>query len=208
MLQIPEPEDVLVDLRDLTPLLYLAMESGVHHARDYFERNDQVPDPWLFSHLVRYQAKQILTDSGYSVEELEVDNLANSGLSLSTHGYPIRIRKGDHGAPPAPQSHSLHDFYVQGRLPFGSGGPDDDKPNLVVLWDVDRPAYNMTSSLVLACPAGVSGTDVPCHWKVPIPQVAAATPPSTPDPTQPVDDLDLQRLDDDADTETGQLRLP
>jgi hypothetical protein len=197
-MQIPSADDVLADLTPLRPLLYASVRGGVAEARRYFFGAGAEIDPYLFCHIVRFRAKQVLEGEGYSVQEFELADLANSGLAMTFAGYPIRIRKGDQGQLPAPQSQSLLDFYEQQQLRLTFPGEMPGKPNLVVLWDVERPSYEMTKTMVLACPAGVTRSDVPCHWKVALPISDEQIQPGKRNTVdEPVEDLDLKPLDGD-----------
>lgn len=164
----PEPDDVIRDLQPLTPHFYQALEAGAVVARAFFdERGDEV-EPYHFASTVRYVAKRSLGEAGLIVE-VEVDDLANNGLSLTYEQYNVRIRKRDEDGLPVPgHSRVLQDFYQQSLrlLPETA-----ERVNLLILWDILRPSFALTETLYLACPksGGITRDSVSAHWLVQLP---------------------------------------
>ncbi len=182
MKEIPEPPTVLKDLSHFFPVFNSAFQQGTFKAFDYFDQMGigyKDFDPYLASSLVRYHAKQILRDSGQKIVDvdrlLNLQNVPNIGIHLCCGKYNIRILKSKSGEIPAP-GHSVRkqEFYQQ-ILPQTSFDFYEEvygeKLNLLVLWDI-TPPYNLSSSIVLACPkdGGETRGSVFVHWKCVVPQ--------------------------------------
>jgi hypothetical protein len=183
MANIPGPEVVLQDLSPTVPLLFAALEVGLTAARSYFA-DGRPSDPYLGSHLARYEAKKYLMDSGVDCAEI-----ANTGLFIRAGKYPIRIFKADEGELPAPgPSLRRQAYYSQMQLQYILPFPEwvaaqIEGPNLIIIWDATS-SYTLLN-LTLACPeiGRTSKNSVSCYWSAPIPhpatmpqyQVAAAS---------------------------------
>jgi hypothetical protein len=85
MISVTSAEIVLADLEPLRSVLFKAVEAGIQHARDYFEWADRTYEPYLFSTLVRTEARSRLRALGHEAE-YELDETQNLGLHLR---YPI-----------------------------------------------------------------------------------------------------------------------
>lgn len=143
------PDDVVLDLRDLTPDLFRAVEAGTQDGVLFFEEHERPIDPYLFPSIVRWKARVVLAEASISVEdddECAVDEaLPNNGILLRYRTYTIRLLKADHGQVPAPgPSRPRRDFWAQPL--FGS----TSFMNLIVIWDYDFETGEVT--LDLACP--------------------------------------------------------
>lgn len=187
------PEHVVESLNSLHPKIWAILDAAVAKAREYFEANEKEFDVYLFSDLVRNEAREQLERLARVDIELIVDGFArkhlqNNGLEISYKDYRIKILKGRNGFLPAVgQSRSKRDFFYQQSL------WELDFLNLVIIWNIDT-AYRLTE-LRLACPAFPQ--EYPeCsreHWSTLIP----------PSPTtivvhesfdNAVDDLDIEPL--------------
>jgi hypothetical protein len=160
------------------------MEKVIPQAKEFFVNIDKPVDIYLFNNLVRYYAKEILQDSGFTVEddveevnEYEFKPLCNNGLFGKFNGHFFRILKADHGSVPMPVSRKRREFYTQPpQLPL----PLDalDKPgmkaghNILILWEVDNQ-YNFLG-LRLACPKAVGKTreSLEVYFNKPLPHAA------------------------------------
>ena len=172
---IPTSTAVLAEIPELVPVLYKALESGTHAMRSFFEDDKAKPDAFLAPALVRYYAKKFLSSNGVEETELDVEDIANNGLSLMHNSYHLRILKSDNGQlPPPGDSERKQKFYSQqmtlGVRPSGVA----TTLNLVVLWDFDA-AYNLRQ-LWLSCPkaGGIGKASVEEHWSVALPHPATA----------------------------------
>ncbi len=216
MIAATSADIVLADLDLLRPVLFKAVEAGVQHARDYFEWTGRTYEPYLFSTLVRTEARSRLRGLGHEAE-YEIDETQNLGLhlhytvpghSLFDEGrvYHIRIRKAFRGAAPVPgQSHRGRRFYnqggyIQGELP----GLTPDVTNLLILWDVTA-AWMMKPELLVACPMGTApfGSDVPCSWQLPITAPYAMPAVAVLQPDDDDEDLDLGYITVETDEDAG-----
>ena len=174
----PDPDEILIDLKDVTDAVWEALEAGAQHAREYFDSRGLDVDPFLAAHLTRFEARRLLEQHQHEAE-YERRELSNSGLRLVAvrHGrrYDIRIRRSDDGRLPATQSDAMDDFYYQPVLD-GIDTAHIETINLVALW-VTPENYAQVTSLSLACPAagGDTKSDVQAHWYKPVPHPATTS---------------------------------
>lgn len=180
MANIPQPDEVVPELKSVLRAIHSSLEHGTMRAREFFENEDegQFVDRYLAPCLVRYWAKNYLQSAGHEVSSEEdtadynMQRLPNNGLCLQYGRYRLRILKSDNGEPPVPgQSLSRQQFYQQlSLLLVSSDGVEiqDDVLNLLVLWEISSP-YQL-SSLCLVCPRNGKDTraSVEIHWQVPI----------------------------------------
>jgi hypothetical protein len=196
---IPGPEDVLKDLGALLKAVWAALELGAQEAREYFETHGGPIDPYLASHLARWNAKRYLEESGAEVAscEIEPDTLPYSGLRfIYAEKYHIWIRKAHKGLLPVPgPSKTLQGFYSQLSFSFiPASSSNGQLVNVMVLWDVDTN-YVLDDELILACPkAGdLTRASVEAHWYTSVPHPAFTVEPSH---TEIPDDLPIQLLEE------------
>jgi hypothetical protein len=172
---VPDASEVLKDLDPLRPVLFRVFEAALLEAREFFDERNARKDPYLFPHLVRYSVKQYLASRGLEAVECEMEELANSGLSLVYEGYHLRILKSIGGKlPPPGYSLAKQAFWAQ-QMPFPFAAPVAITPvlNLLILWDV-TPQYDL-AGLWVACPkSGVTASSVEAYWCVPIPPALPA----------------------------------
>jgi len=67
--------------------------------------------------------------------------------------------------------------------------------NLLVLWNIVRPAFALTESLYIACPksGGITRDSVSAHWLVQLPNPAFNR---SPPPEEPIDETEEDLGDD------------
>lgn len=180
----PEALEARERLAALSPRVYEAIEIGIEIGRDHF--GDRPLDPWLFPHLVRFEAVQRL--AGVSGTLFQVEQNPMSGIEISCAGYEIRVFKRcgtDGGEFLYPPGHSTgrQDFYRQMTLP-GTGHLMLHTPsNIAYVWERTSDGLE----LHLVCPDGFDGIWKPgrSRWSIEIPHPAL-----TMDPDQDFADED------------------
>lgn len=182
MKEIPEPPVVLRDLSHFFPIFNSAFQQGTFKAFEYFDKmgvSYQDIDPYLASSLVRYHARDVFKNSGQKIVDvnhlLNLQNVPNIGIYLSSGQYNIKILKSKNGDVPTPGHNIRRQEYYQQIHPQTSFDFYEDingaKLNLLVLWDV-TPPYNLSPNVILACPkdGGETRGSVIVHWKCEVPQ--------------------------------------
>jgi hypothetical protein len=137
-------------------------------------------DPYLASTLVRYHAKDVFKNSAQKIVDvnrlINLQNVANIGIHVSTGQYNIKILKSKNGEIPAP-GHNIRrqEFYQQKYTPQSYFDfyeeINGERLNILVVWDV-TPPYSLSNKVVLACPkdGGETKSSVIVHWKCEVPQ--------------------------------------
>jgi hypothetical protein len=162
---VPDPDEVLGEIRPLTDELWPALESANASAIAFFDRErageERRWDANVHASLTRYFAIQLLDRAGVDAQAESGDltferiGLANNGICLMRGRHVIRVRKADDGRLPAPGSLAQEEFYAQQMsLPFNIIGIEspDDPANFVILWGISAVDHAM-NDLVLACPS-------------------------------------------------------
>ena len=178
MIDIPKSEKVFDDLSEVFPVVYTALDYGVFQTRGFFENEEQEEykqiNKSLAPNLVRYHAIKVLKGAGQEVIEdddlFQINQVPNNGLCIVQDKYVIRILKSAKGELPTPgQSESRQRFYEQYSFSFPSEERNNEKLNLLLLWEIDLN-YNLTN-LSLACPKSGKTTiaSVVAHWHRKIP---------------------------------------
>jgi hypothetical protein len=129
---VPDPDQVVEDLKELVPVVYASLEIGVAKALRTFELEGTKPEKFLFADLVRYHARRDLITVGRLRLDFVCEELANNGIQLGHRNYPrLRVRKAFRGGAPVPGSFAMEQFHAQTlpmfELPY--------QPNLLMLWD-------------------------------------------------------------------------
>jgi hypothetical protein len=180
-MDIPEPNEVINDLRPILPTIYEALNKGTLEAVDYLEKLKKEKgfsfDLLFAAHITRYHTFQFLKRNGYNVIngeadfEYEMKDIANSGLYLFYNRYSIRIFKTQNGEVPNPgNSITKQLYYSQQQYELFPGITDPARNlNLILLWDVSS-TYKL-KSLSIACPksGGKTKESIVMHWKKLIP---------------------------------------
>jgi hypothetical protein len=181
----PKFEDIYGETLRLLIRTYEVMERVIPQAKEFFMKEDKPVDIYLFNDLVRHYAKEMLQDSGFTVEddveevaEYRFKALVNNGLSGKFNGHLFRILKADHGSVPMPESGTKKEFYNQHRqltLPLDAADSEPGmkvRPNILILWEVDSQ-YNFLR-LRLACPKAVGKTleSLEVYFNEPLPHAA------------------------------------
>src|SRR5687767_10386107 len=113
---LPDPDDVLRELRPIIAALFTAVEDGVLLAQEFFGARQEVEEPHLYATLVRYQAKLAVDRSGQRVE-FDREDLANNGLCLTFGRLKLKIQKATRGGVRGPGiSRSKQAFFRQMTL--------------------------------------------------------------------------------------------
>jgi hypothetical protein len=169
MNRIPTFGAVRAELEQLTPLVHRALASGASESRDFFLRQKSKIDSQLAAHIARWAAKKYLVSEGESVEDLESEFLALSGLALLHKRYHVRILRSDNGRAPAPgPSLPRQAFYCQQMSLLGPNVPTDGQEagrlNVLYLWGTDRDY--VPNELRLCCPqsGGETRDSVREYW--------------------------------------------
>jgi hypothetical protein len=208
----PDPDQVRSELRDVTDVVWMALEVGISRAREYFDELGVENDPHLAAHITRYHAKLFLEEHQQHAE-YERRELSNSGLSLlvqrAERCYDLRVRKSDDGELPVPQSAAMQSFYYQPVLiGFEGDVPPVETIKLLILWEAPK-TYTHIAGVTLACPS-VGGSyrgEVEAHWRINVPHPAtttvfAPTEVESEVPEEPITELAIEALPDEM-TGTG-----
>lgn len=181
----PEFEDIYGEVVRLLIRTHEVMEQAIPQAKGFFVEENKPVDIYLFNDLVRYYAKEMLQDSGFTVEddleevaEYRFKTLVNNGLSGEFNQYSFRILKADHGSVPMPVSQEKRNFYNQHQqlaLPFNALDIEPSmkvRPNILILWEIDSQ-YSFLR-LRLACPKTVGDTceSLEVYFNEPLPHAA------------------------------------
>ncbi|HLF78738.1 MAG TPA: hypothetical protein VJB57_14760 [Dehalococcoidia bacterium] len=220
----PTSDEVLADLQPfLSNYVEQALLHGIDQAHQYFERAKAPHEPWLFSHLVRFETKLWLRANAFESTGFELQEIAMSGLWLHSPMYQIRVWKEDWRIDPETRlpiarippgtSDARHQFFYQPPLELDF--PDDafsmamdtipQTVKLIINWSLDRNLRLGTYEL--ACPRQFDSdeNDVATHWWVPIPRLdTSITGTASDEPEQPpelLDDLEFRMNSDSGDEE-------
>lgn len=139
--QHPEALRVREDLHELNLLVFRAIEHGIERALEYF--SGRAEDPWLFSHIVRDGALELLPEwVDAAAVPCELTRNPMSGIELSWNGWTIRVWKKPNGEheylQPPGESGRRQSFYNQIGVQDRLGGMDSlfvSNRNLVYVWD-------------------------------------------------------------------------
>jgi hypothetical protein len=170
-LRVPEPEEVLDNLRDAIMVVGEVLEIGIALALDYFERGRLNPEPYHYSSLVRFKACQMLKDRMFEAD-LEPENVRNNGICLTSGRYKLKVRKTFRGElPPAGPSLKTQQFYlqpVQLLLFADPGAQDDPKPDrhVIILWERDMSFH--LADMSLSYPQWGDEHSASEYWRVPV----------------------------------------
>ncbi len=181
MIDVPEPEDVLNDLRNLWPVVHSSLDYGVYQALEFFDRHDTAEgkkiDPFFGPHLVRYYAKTAIIRDNDGL--FKVENVPNGGLFVYTDRYCVRVLKSKKGKIPAPRySQARQEYYRQMPvrqlafdLPDFREYQSGEKLNLLAIWELDPEHRYKVGRISVACPkdGGLSSSTVVAYWHVSIP---------------------------------------
>lgn len=129
----------------MVPMFHDGFEASFDFARQQLENVRQglsnpsiQPDPWFFSHSVRWYLKQFLTQHGLRVQDYRMDRLPLSGLRFLSNEWEWRTRKSwDNGLPRLSRTRPVRAF-IQQMLPgefeqLGLAGALARR-NLILLW--------------------------------------------------------------------------
>lgn len=190
----PGMHRALVTLSSLFPTFYDVFESGIDHAKSYFETHKFPYNPWLHADLVRNWAKNAL--DGHNLKtEYEASNLANAGIQLTVKEYFIRIRKALNGEIPSPgRSVALSQFYRQCQQLFLSS-EFSDMHNLLLLWKTNNLGDFKGLSLVYP----LSANTIKWRAEIPHPAEQAEIVTAYQASLEEWGDLDIEPLEEDND---------
>ena len=178
----PDPYETVSELAELLALIRDALAHGADEAVKYYEaRRGASIDPWLYSHIVRDEARQYLLNGGVRALGFDVRDLAMSGIHLRRENIHLRVFKAtyhmdrdsgtvERGIPGPRHSRQLREYFNQPPLTFNGNALllDTEQPlKLVGLWG--RDAEYQLGSFDLACPrrSNASRNCVETYWLVP-----------------------------------------
>ena len=142
-------DEIMLDkLHPLLSILYKYIDEGITKAHSFFEIEDEPPDPWLFSHIVRWHVCKRLDSLNDPHLSYERSPQAMSGIEIFYEDRYIKVFKASDGElPAAGRSRPRQEFY-RGNL-FGEdewGLPT----RLAVIWEVNGSYHLLDIQLV--CP--------------------------------------------------------
>jgi hypothetical protein len=203
----PTDDEIMLDkLRPLLSILYTHIEGGIAKARSFFETEEEPPDPWLLSHIVRwYVCKRLdsLKDPNLSYER---SPLAMSGIGITYDDRYVKVFKASDGElPAAGRSHPRQEFYKGKLFEQDEWGLPT---YLAVIWDVNGSYHLLDIQLVCPDdgPAWESGQQ---KWAKTIPHPVESTPAQPTNVNTDATELEEIRRAEDAeeldisDEETG-----
>jgi hypothetical protein len=198
---MPTDDEFLLDkLNPLLSPLYKYVEEGIDKARSFFTNERRSPDPWLFSHIVRWHVCNKLDDCGESNLSYERSPQAMSGIEITYEDRCIKVFKADEGElPAAGRSRPRQEFY-KGNL---FDGDEWGLPiYLAVIWDVDNQYQLLDIQLV--CPDdGPTWESGQQKWAKTIPHPADIAPAQQNTVnTDAIDLTEIQRAEDLEDLDT------
>lgn len=135
-------ENVLEETKGLLSLLWDAFDVSCQTVQAFFK--DTNIDPYLAPNLLRYHTKQYIISNRWKVDGLQVENVANNGLSIYYGKYHLRIWKDQGTELPDPGLSSIKEDFLRQRHMFQPGlwEFDDQPENLAILWTMDSK-YNL-----------------------------------------------------------------
>lgn len=180
----PPPDEVSDELDTLfQEYIYPALEHGLDQAHKYFEDCKAPIEPWLFSFITRFQAKQWLYKNGLENTGFQLRELAMSGIWLENARYKIRIWKEEWKTDP--DTHELiaainpgttgsrHRYFEQPQLELELGdgqGVFWAQTKLIATWGIDNQRQLKTLDLI--CPSAFDDDlkKVDVHWRTSLPR--------------------------------------
>jgi hypothetical protein len=168
---VPEPEEVYGDLKDVIMMVGEVLEAAIAHAHEYFDDQGVDPEPFHFSSTVRFKACQLLKAQMYDAA-YEPETVPNNGISLKVDRYKLKVRKCIDGAlPPPGPSQKNQDFYTQpvqmslfpDPMDRDMQGPDR---HVFLLWERDHSFH--LSNLTLVYPRWGDEHSAAEHWRLSI----------------------------------------
>ena len=152
---LDDPAEALDHLADPLRSVRDCLDDGISWADTTMEGHP--PDPYLWSHLARYRARNLLSEVAAGHWSMG-RNLANSGIEIVCNPLVVRVLKTQGSTTPHPgRNHARMKYWSQIpsqiRLPLIFGGkPMPQTPNLIVDWTVGPDKEIL---LALAKPRGV-----------------------------------------------------
>lgn len=149
--ELVSPEEILEFLSMPIRELHAGLDHGVSLAEIKME--DLGHDPWLYSHLVRFGARQYL-ESLYPSDWALVEGISNSGIHILKGPLKLRVMKATlSGTVPSPgKNEARRDFYSQVTPPLPliiENRITPPSPNHILDWQVDEQHELL---LALSCP--------------------------------------------------------
>lgn len=197
---LPAPGEVLRDLSEFTPPLYSAFEGAISIVREFFDDPSNEFDLWYYCNSVRYQTKRLLKAEGFPMEDF-----SNTGLCLRYGRYRLRMFKAYRGMVPVPGiSLTRQLFYCQLPLQMPPLPPllqlladmQGGIVNLLLVWE-PKPNYDL-ARLSYALPKYGSRNVARVHWLHEIPHPALSLAPDEMTAADDIDDLEIERPDEEA----------
>ncbi len=176
-----DQKSILAHLEPLWPDAWRAFEMATQHSVGYFKdqpiERARRRDPWLFPHIVRFQARTYFAERGHDAN-IDPIWLSLSGVAVRYGCVDLRFLLADGAGLPAPgRSRRKRAFYqqaIQNPL-FLLDDEQSREPatiNVVVTWAYDPDG--VLTGLVAYCPSGGgSGRDsATYYWRAELPHPA------------------------------------
>lgn len=208
----PPMQSALDVVKPLLPSLSDAVEAATLYGRgchDDLRKEFASPslplDPWYFPHSVRLYLRLFFSQNGI-FQDVQLDELPNSGLRFHIDGWEVRIRKAtrDDAVPPAGHSKTMQGFYRQtlwGEPTTYTGR------NLLLLWHVDSQGKFTALSVAYPVDGDILTANVYWHVKFTVADTLAqimgqmSNQPPTASEILDLGDLDMELDGVDDDTE-------
>jgi hypothetical protein len=193
------PTDDVIMLDKLSPLLsilYTHIEASIAKARAFFEAEEESPDPWLFSHIVRWHVCKRLDNLKDPHLSYERSQQAMSRIDITYGDRYLKVFKASDGElPAAGRSHPRQEFYKGNLFEQDEWGLPT---YLAVIWDVNGQYHLLDIQLVCPDdgPAWESGQQ---KWARTIPHPVESTPAQPTTVNDGATDLEEIRRAEDAE---------
>lgn len=168
---IPTPAEVLPLVASLAAPTYKAVQAGIDFADGLMPDDQDVADPWYWSHSARYAARNQLRHGG-AIEGWKLrPDVPNSGIHFSVdNGHRLRLVRSLHNDVPHPGSNKRRREAWTGavELPLRVSGSGLPFLNLLFDWAVD---INREPVIHVTLPQGpwTYGQPSRVHWRVLLP---------------------------------------
>ena len=207
----PSKEQALAELFPLTALLYEAFpEIAENIVLPYFFDRQREVDERLATDMFRYEMKHVLNSRGVDVDlddedmgqefqsEVDLNWLPNNGIEGTYKGWRFKLLRSRNGSVPPPGRSERRKLYYAQQLPlagFENPVKSQYRPNLVILWDFERPYKQVTINLAMPKESTGAFGAVQCHFNDVVRHPAEVTAQMVGTLKHNFEDCDLPELD-------------